>query len=58
MLSLSQFANPFAYRLKIAAGSVGESRPVNVDMVEPFNYLLGLRVSHTDTIRGFKVVTA
>jgi adenine-specific DNA-methyltransferase len=57
LLNLAAFANPFAYQLKIAAGSVGESRPVNVDLVETFNYLLGLRVSHTDTIRGFQVVT-
>ena len=57
LLSVAQFANPFAYQLKIATGSVGESRAVNVDLVETFNYLLGLRVSHTDTLRGFKVVT-
>ena len=57
LLAVTQFANPFAYQLKIATGSVGESRAVNVDLVETFNYLLGLRVSHTDTIRGFKVVT-
>jgi adenine-specific DNA-methyltransferase len=56
LLNLSQFTNPFAYQLKIATGSVGESRPVNVDLVETFNYLLGLRVSHMDTIRGFRVV--
>lgn len=56
LLVVAQFANPFAYQLKIATGSVGESRAVNVDLVETFNYLLGLRVSHTDTIRGFKVV--
>jgi adenine-specific DNA-methyltransferase len=56
LLAVAQFANPFAYQLKIATGSVGESRAVNVDLVETFNYLLGLRVSHTDTIRGFKVV--
>jgi adenine-specific DNA-methyltransferase len=57
LLAVAQFAHPFAYQLKIATGSVGESRAVNVDLVETFNYLLGLCVSHTDTIRGFKVVT-
>ncbi|MGD1084259.1 MAG: site-specific DNA-methyltransferase [Verrucomicrobiota bacterium] len=56
LLNLAKFTNPFAYQLKIATGSVGESRPVNVDLVETFNYLLGLRVAHIDTIRGFKVV--
>jgi adenine-specific DNA-methyltransferase len=57
LLNVAAFVNPFAYQLKIATGSVGESRAVNVDLVETFNYLLGLRVSHTDIIRGFKVVT-
>jgi adenine-specific DNA-methyltransferase len=56
LLAVAQFANPFAYQLKIATGSVGESRPVNVDLVETFNYLIGLRVGHVDIIRGFKVV--
>jgi adenine-specific DNA-methyltransferase len=57
LLDIAQFANPFAYQLKIATGSVGETRPVNVDLVETFNYLLGLRVGHLDTIRGFRIVT-
>ena len=35
----------------------GETRPVNVDLVETFNVLQDLRVAHIDTIRGFKVVT-
>jgi len=56
LLSLTQFANPFDYRLKIATGSVGETRPVAVDLVETFNLLLGLRVKSIDAIRGFKVV--
>jgi adenine-specific DNA-methyltransferase len=57
LLAVQSFLDQIAYQLKIATGSVGESRAVNVDLVETFNYLLGLRVSHTDTIRGFKVVT-
>ena len=36
--------------------SVGESRLAYVDLVETFNYLLGLRVKHIDSIRGFTVV--
>lgn len=48
LLNVAAFANPFTYQLKIATGSVGESRAVNVDLVETFNYLLGLRVSHAD----------
>ena len=34
--------------------SVGE--PVNVDLVQTFNWLLGLRLQHMNAIRGFRVV--
>lgn len=56
-LNIESFADPFNYQLNVATGaSVNETRPVNVDVVETFNYLLGLRVKHMDTIRGFRVV--
>ncbi|MCX6638868.1 MAG: site-specific DNA-methyltransferase [bacterium] len=57
LLNLDRFADPFNYKLKISTGSVGETKEVNVDLVETFNYLLGLKVKHQDSIRGFKVVT-
>lgn len=57
VLNFEQFENPFNYKLNIATGSVGAFKPTVVDLVETFNYLLGLRVKHIDTIRGFKVVT-
>ena len=53
---IDQFEDPFNYKLKIGTGSVGETRLANVDLVETFNWLLGLRVKHIDTIRGFRVV--
>jgi len=56
LLDLDRFEDPFSYTLEIGQGSVGETRPVTVDLVETFNYLIGLRVNHVDTIRGFKVV--
>jgi len=56
LLDLDQFEDPFSYTLRIGQGSVGETRPVTVDLVETFNYLIGLRVRHIDSIRGFKVV--
>jgi adenine-specific DNA-methyltransferase len=40
--------------MEIAAGTVGETMRTPVDLVETFNYLLGLRVKHLDTIRGFR----
>jgi adenine-specific DNA-methyltransferase len=56
LLDLDRLADPFAYTLKVATGSVGETREVAVDLVETFNYLLGLRVKHVDEIRGVTVV--
>lgn len=56
LLNIDAFEAPFNYKLNIATGSVGETKPVTVDLVETFNYLLGLKVKHIDTIRGFKVV--
>ena len=56
LLNIDSFEDPFNYRLKIAAGSAGETKPVTVDLVETFNYLIGLTVHHIDHIRGFRVV--
>lgn len=54
LLNLDQFEDPFNYKLN--AYRNGESQPVTVDMVETFNYLLGLKVQQTECIRGFRVV--
>ena len=56
LLNLSVFEDPFKYMLKIATGSVGETAPVTVDLVETFNYLIGLTVQHIDHIQGYRVV--
>jgi adenine-specific DNA-methyltransferase len=34
-LNIDAFEDPFNYKLNIATGSVGETKPVNVDLV-PF----------------------
>ena len=57
LLNVDQFEDPFDYKLNISTGSVGAFKSTRVDLVETFNYLLGLRVKHIDTIRGFKIVT-
>lgn len=57
LLNVSAFADPFSYTLKIATGSVGETRPVNVDLVETFNCLIGLKVKTLDVVRSVTVVT-
>src|SRR5205823_1775678 len=57
LLNIENFADPFNYQLNVATGaSVGETRPATVDIVETFNYLLGLRVRAVNTICGFRVV--
>jgi adenine-specific DNA-methyltransferase len=56
LLNIQAFADPFKYTLNIATNTVGETKRTNVDLVETFNWLLGLRVKHLDTIRGFRIV--
>jgi adenine-specific DNA-methyltransferase len=56
LLDLDQFEDPFSYQILVGAGSVGETKPVNVDLVETFNWLLGLKVKHMDAFDGFRVV--
>lgn len=48
LLNIKQFDDPWSYTLKIAPASAAERRPVTVDLVETFNYLIGLRVKHVD----------
>lgn len=57
LLDLDQFRDPFAYRLKIATSSAGETTDTNIDLVETFNWLLGLKVKHMDAQKGFLTVT-
>ena len=56
LLSTTQFENPFNYTMKISTGSAGETRETKIDLVETFNWLLGLKVKHVDWIRGFAIV--
>ncbi len=44
LLNVSAFEDPFSYTLNIATGTAGETRPVTVDLVETFNWLIGLTV--------------
>ncbi|BCW92880.1 MAG: site-specific DNA-methyltransferase [Thermoanaerobaculum sp.] len=57
LLNLDRFNNPFNYTLEIATGTVGETKPTVVDLVETFNYLIGLRVKTVKHIDGVRVVT-
>jgi adenine-specific DNA-methyltransferase len=54
LLNVEAFRNPDEYKLRVERN--GETQLVNVDLVETFNWLLGLTVKHIDVIRGVRVV--
>ena len=56
LLSLDDFETPFDYKLKIATDAVGETVATKIDLVETFNYLIGLHVEHISRIKGVVVV--
>ena len=59
LLSVDDFKKPFDYTLNVAVDSAGAFEPRKIDLVETFNYLVGLRVKHIDAQpqRGFVTVT-
>ena len=59
LLSVEDFRKPFDYQLNIAVDSAGAYEARKIDLVETFNYLIGLRVKHIDAQpqRGFVTVT-
>ena len=46
LLNIEAFEQPFSYLMHIATDSAGETRLQNIDLIETFNYLIGLTV-HT-----------
>lgn len=54
LLNTAAFDNPSAYTLKATHGS--ETVETMVDLVETFNYLIGLHVRKVDTVRDIRVV--
>ncbi len=59
LLSVEDFRKPFDYTLNVSVDSAGAFEPRKVDLVETFNYLVGLRVKHVDAqpLRGFVIIT-
>ena len=51
LLSVEQFNQPFDCKLKVAVDSAGAYQERSIDLVETFNYLIGLRVKHIDMQR-------
>jgi adenine-specific DNA-methyltransferase len=46
LLDTKLFTDPTAYQLNVRSASGDETKAVNVDLLETFNYLLGLEVEH------------
>lgn len=59
LLSVEQFNQPFDCKLKVTVDSAGAYEECSIDLVETFNYLIGLRVKHIDMQRdkGFVSIT-
>ncbi|SJM91012.1 site-specific DNA-methyltransferase [Crenothrix polyspora] len=59
LLSVQHFNKPFDCKLKVAIDSAGAYQERNIDLIETFNYLIGLRVKHIDSQRdkGFITLT-
>lgn len=59
LLSVEDFKKPFDYTLNVAVDSAGAFEPRKIDLVETFNFLIGLRLKHIDAQpqRGFVTVT-
>ena len=54
IFNLEMFKNPFDYKMNITIGN--ETKLVNVDLIETFNYLIGLKVSSMYKKDGFIVI--
>lgn len=53
LLNIDAFADPCAYKLKVKQPGSDEYVVKNVDLLETFNYLIGLRVVHITTPLAF-----
>ena len=53
LLNIEQFSNPFGYKLVVKKPGSEEREERTVDLVETFNYLIGLRVKHTAATVGY-----
>ncbi|MDO7787877.1 site-specific DNA-methyltransferase [Desulforamulus aquiferis] len=54
LLNLDYFKDPFNYKLKVTRNQ--ETKEEVIDLVETFNYLLGLQVQHIETRETFNAI--
>ena len=55
LLNIAAFTDPTAYQLNVKSPGSDESRLVNADLLETFNYLIGLTVIQITAPRSFAV---
>ena len=53
LLNVQDFVDPTAYKLEVKRPGSDESREVNVDLLETFNWLIGLTVRHIEAPQTF-----
>ena len=53
LLNVRAFTDPTAYKLKVKRPGSGESGEVNIDLLETFNWLIGLTVQHIAAPQSF-----
>ena len=53
LLNVQAFSDPTAYKLKVKRPGSDESRDVSVDLLETFNWLIGLTVRHIAAPQAF-----
>lgn len=53
LLNVEAFSDPTAYTLKVKRPGSDESREVNVDLLETFDWLIGLTVEHIAAPQSF-----
>ncbi|APA83529.1 site-specific DNA-methyltransferase [Francisella tularensis] len=57
LLDIDNFKKPFNYKLNIATSSAGETVATDIDLVETFNYLIGLKIKTWKLQNGFLTIT-
>jgi adenine-specific DNA-methyltransferase len=57
LLNVAAFTDPTAYKLRVKRHGSDESREVNVDLLETFNWLIGLTVQHLAAPQTFTAET-
>ena len=54
LLNIEKFSDPIAYTLKVKEPGSDEYVEKSIDLVETFNWLIGLHVEHLDRWRGYE----